>query len=276
MVPGALEQQGAQGLLAVFERAHRAVQDAARRAIEYPQDARQTPVGRFFAIAGPMGWEVLGNVIQGPQAAGRTVDQAHRQPEPFGRLDGGGGLGGRVPEGLAQKFQGQALTGITEGGGGFGGQLLRQGNFAAGAQAVGTPLAGIFDDMAEGVIVAEPLEEEVPQRDERRIGSLIKGPLGKIQPRDQPGGRQELGEVALELAGGKAGAQQLGGLGLLATGFGLWFGGRLSRVGFGVCHECMYYGIHTYHARPTPSKATVAKSNRLPLASLQRLTGQGL
>ena len=51
-------------------------------------------------------------------------DQAHRQPEPFGGLDGEGGLGGRVPEGLAQKFQRQALTGIAEGGGGFGGQVL--------------------------------------------------------------------------------------------------------------------------------------------------------
>src|ERR1035438_2530706 len=95
LVPGALKQQGAQGLLAVFERAHRAVQDAAGQAIEYPQDARQTPVGRFFAIAGPMWGEVLGNVRQGPQAAGRTVDQAHVQPEPFGCLDGGSSLSSR-------------------------------------------------------------------------------------------------------------------------------------------------------------------------------------
>src|ERR1017187_512110 len=245
LVPGALEQQGAQGLLAVFERAYRAVQDAAGHAIEYPQDARQTPVGRFFAIAGPMWGEMLGNVIQGPQTAGRTVDQAHLQPESFGCLDGGSGLGGRVPEGLAEEFPRQALTGIAEGGGGFGGQLLGQGSFAAGAQAVGAPLAGIFDDMAEGVIVAEPLEQEIPQCDERRIGPLIKGPFGKIQPGGQPGGPQELGEVALELAGGKAGAQQLGRWGLLVAGLRLWLGGRLSRVGFGGCHECMYYYIHT-------------------------------
>ena len=55
--------------------------------------------------------------------------------------------------------------------------MLRQGSFAAGAQAVGAALAGIFDDMAEGVIVAESLEQEVPQRAERWIG---KGSLAKV------------------------------------------------------------------------------------------------
>jgi hypothetical protein len=165
--------------------------------------------------------EVLGNVAQGPQAAGRTVDQAHLQPEPFGGLDRGRGLRGRVPEGLVQEFPRQALPGIAEGGGGFGGQLLGQGSFATGAQAVGATRAGIFDDMAKGVLVAEPLEQEVPERDEGCKSPLIKGQFRKIQP----GSLQELGKVALELAGGEADAQQLGGLGLRTGGSGLWLGG---------------------------------------------------
>jgi hypothetical protein len=223
------------------------------------------------------GGDAAGDDQSAPQVLERLVEQAERAGASDIHLhmrEGSAAVAFRLDGVMTPTAD--LPAGIAEGGGGFGGQLLRQGSFAAGAPAVGAALAGIFDDMAEGMIVAEPLEKEVPQRDERRIGPLIKGPFGKIQPGGQPGGRQELGEVALELAGGKAGAQQLGRLGLLAAGLRLWLGGRLSRVGFGVCHECMYYDIHTYHARPTPSKATVAKSNRLPLASQQRLTGQGL
>ena len=150
--------------------------------------------------------------------------------------------------------------------------MLGQGSFAAGPQAVSAALAGIFDDIAKGVIVAEPLEQKVPERDEGRKSPLIKGQFRRIQP----GGLQELGKVALELAGGEAGALQLGWLGLLRGGAGLWLGGRVARFGFRLCHICMYYAIHTYYARSTPVNATVAKSNCLPLASHQRLPGQGL
>ena len=77
-----------------------------------------------------------------------------------------------------------------------------KGALPRGAQAVGATRAGIFDDMAKGVLVAEPLEQEVPERDEGCKSPLIKGQFRKIQP----GSLQELGKVALEFAGGEAGA----------------------------------------------------------------------
>ena len=137
--------------------------------------------------------------------------------------------------------------------------------FCRGGSGGRRALAGIFDDRAKGVLVAEPREQEVPQRDKRRIGPLIKGQFRTIQP----GGLEQLGGGALELAGGKAGAQQpgrlgLGRLGLLAAGLRLGLGGRLSGVGFGGCQEGMYYKLHTYHARPHSQQSSSGKIKSPP------------
>jgi hypothetical protein len=134
-----------------------------------------------------------------------------------------------------QQVQRQALAGIAEGGRGLGFELLGQGSFAAGAEAVCAALLGILHDMTKAVIIAEALEDKVPQRYQRRKGPLVKGFLGERKPGGQQGYWQKLAEVAQELAGGKAGAQQLGRLGLglfglLARGLCLW--GRLSGTGF--------------------------------------------
>src|SRR2546422_3160632 len=149
-----------------------------------------------------------------------------------------------MPKGLLQQFQRQALAGIAEGGGGLGLELLGEGSFAAGAEAVCAALLGILQDMAKAVIIAEALEDKVPQRDPRRKGPLVKGFLGERKPGGQQGGGQKLAEAAQELAGAKAGAQQFGRLGLGLFGLlarGLWLWGGLSGMGFWVCHRCMYH-----------------------------------
>jgi hypothetical protein len=45
---------------------------------------------------------------------------------------------------------------------------------APGTETVGAALLGVGHDQAEAVIVVESLEDQIPQRDERRKGPLIK------------------------------------------------------------------------------------------------------
>jgi hypothetical protein len=65
-----------------------------------------------------------------------------------------------MPEGALADLQGQTLAGIAVGSGGLRVELLGEA-FAAGTQAVGAPLQGILLDLAEVVVGAQPLEDQV-------------------------------------------------------------------------------------------------------------------
>ena len=83
--------------------------------------------------------------------------------------------------------------------------------------------------MAEVVIVAEALENHVPEGDQRSKGAPVKGLLREGQPTGQPGGRQQLVEEPKQLARRAAGAQQRGRGRCLflgrAAAEGVWFKG---------------------------------------------------
>jgi hypothetical protein len=69
-----------------------------------------------------------------------------------------------VVEGFLEELQGQTLASVAEGGSGLGGQLAGEA-FAAGAQAVSAAGAGIFDDQAQVMVIAESLEDAIPEGD---------------------------------------------------------------------------------------------------------------
>jgi hypothetical protein len=144
-------------------------------------------------------------VVAQPQRA--AVQERRLEAVIPGDLHGAAHLGGGVPEGLVEEFQGQALAGIAEGGSRLGGELV--GEFLArGAEAVGPARTGVLHDGAERVAVAQALEDTVPEGDERGEGPLVEGEVALGQPGGQQGDGQELVELAQQLGRRKAGAQQ--------------------------------------------------------------------
>ena len=150
---------------------------------------------------------MLGDIAQGSQAIGAAVQQSHLETKPAGSFKGLGDLGGDMPEGLAQQAKRQALARITVGAGGFGGNPSRQVS-APGTQAIGAPFAGVVLDVAQVVIIAQALKDHIPEGHQGRESPLIEGPLGEGQPPREEGHREELVELAQQLAGRKASVQQ--------------------------------------------------------------------
>jgi len=80
--------------------------------------------------------------------------------------------------------------------------------FGARAQAVGAALQGVLDDLAEVVVRAQPLEDYIPEGDQRGEGPRIEVFIPNRQPARDQGQGQKLVKVGEQLAGRETGAEQ--------------------------------------------------------------------
>ncbi len=134
-------------MLADLKCAHGAIDHRAGGQAENAYHASQTPVRRFFGVAGAVRGELLGNVTEGTSAISAAVHQTDGQIEAFRLLECASGVVGGVAKSVAAHFQGQTLASITKRSGGFGTELAGEG-FARTAEAVGAASQSVFQDMA--------------------------------------------------------------------------------------------------------------------------------
>jgi len=154
-----------------------------------------------------VGGKRFGDISRGPQADGTAVEQGHPQtfPERGGALRRD--LAALQAQGLSQKFLRQAAPGITVGAGGSGKQLAGE----LGIELVGAAAPGVGQDGLEGMVVVEPLKEQIPEGDQGSKQTLIEG--------ERLEGRQvEEGAVGEEL---EEAAQQVGRAEARREGFGV-------------------------------------------------------
>jgi hypothetical protein len=89
-------------------------------------------------------------------------------------------------------------------------------------ETMGSAGAGIGDHGLEGVIVVEPLKEQIPEGDERSEEALVEGqPLKRGQPQEGAA-RQELEKKPQQLRRGKGGGRA-GALGDGVFFSSLWY-----------------------------------------------------
>lgn len=153
-----------------------------------------------------VGRKLFGNISIGPQPDGASVEQGH----PHGLPERGGTLPGDLAalqaQGLSQKCFGQASAGITVGAGGRGNAFARE----LGIEPVGAASPDIGQDGIEGMVVVEPLKEQVPEGDERGKETLIEGELFEGGQVAQGAVGQELEEKPQQVGRGEAGRRLSG------------------------------------------------------------------
>jgi hypothetical protein len=111
--------------------------------------------------------------------------------------------------------------------------------FGARAQAVGAAFQGVRDDLAEVVVRAQPLEDDIPEGDQGSEGPRIKVFIPKRQPARDEGQGQKLVKLGEQLAGRETGAQQWRWWRLGFVGGGAMPAGRLANRFKGVFFDCI-------------------------------------
>src|SRR5438067_12645322 len=78
---GTVQEAGGQRLLAGLERTQGAIQNRTGAQTEPDDHTHDAPIRWFFAIAGAVRREMLGDVTQSPQSKSRAIQQ-HHSPTP--------------------------------------------------------------------------------------------------------------------------------------------------------------------------------------------------
>jgi hypothetical protein len=133
-------------------------------------------------------------------------------------------------QGLSQKVRGQATAGLTIGAGGRADQLARE----LGIDPVGAAGPGVGDNGLEGMVVLEPLKEQIPEGDQRSEESLIKGKGLKGRQLEQGAAGEELDKKPQQLGWGEAGRAFSG------FGFGGVFFDGIEYAYYGICIPICY------------------------------------
>ncbi len=150
-----------------------------------------------------VGRKRLGDVAVRTQAHGRPIEQrhGHRLPEGGRRLPDE--LTGLPPQGLGQKPLRQALARVTVRTGGGGTEVPRQ----LAMETMGSASPGVGQDGLEGVIVVEPLKEQIPEGDQRSEEALVEGQPLKRGQSPEGAAWQELEKKPQQLSRGESGGR---------------------------------------------------------------------
>ena len=112
-----------------------------------------------------------------------------------------GHLAALQAQGLSQKSLGQAATGVTVRTGGAGNQPARE----LGIEPVGPTGPGVAEDGLEGMVVMEPLKEQIPEGDQWGKEPFIEGELLEGRQLAEGAVGQQLEEKAQQLSRGEGG-----------------------------------------------------------------------